>query len=139
MKYLKIFNNDSEYELFKSSDSYVTPNICYIKANKNIKCEPKISTGRTFFVKNTATNVTYEFTFPAGYTNFHEYFYEKQNDWIPANNATGIYVGTNTGGITLVDGSHYNIDGLRYGDGDHPISNYTYTCSTNSSAEPISL
>lgn len=40
MKYIKVFNTDSEYQAFKDGDDYVTPNICLINENKTVRLTP---------------------------------------------------------------------------------------------------
>ena len=42
MKYLRVFNNDAEYQQFKESSEYVTPNICLNRDTNGIKCEAYI-------------------------------------------------------------------------------------------------
>ena len=42
MKYLRVFGNDSDYQSFKGDESYITPNLCYIKETKGVKCNPYI-------------------------------------------------------------------------------------------------
>ena len=39
MKYLKIFNNDAEYQQFKGSDKYISPNISLNRETGNIEFE----------------------------------------------------------------------------------------------------
>lgn len=40
MKYLKVFNTESEYQTFKDGDDYVTPNVSYIKETEDINLKP---------------------------------------------------------------------------------------------------
>ena len=40
MEYIRIFNNDSEYQQFKDGDNYITPNICLDREINGIKCTP---------------------------------------------------------------------------------------------------
>ena len=40
MEYIRIFNNDSEYQQFKDGDNYITPNICLDREINSIKCKP---------------------------------------------------------------------------------------------------
>lgn len=40
MEYIRIFNNDSEYQQFKDGDDYITPNICLDREINGIKCKP---------------------------------------------------------------------------------------------------
>ena len=40
MKYLKLFNQASEYEAFKVGDEYVTPNVSYVVENTSVKFNP---------------------------------------------------------------------------------------------------
>lgn len=40
MKYLKVFNTDSEYQTFKDGEDYVTPNICLINENNTVRLAP---------------------------------------------------------------------------------------------------
>jgi hypothetical protein len=40
MKYLRVFNNDAEYQTFTEGDEYVTPNICYINETKGMLFKP---------------------------------------------------------------------------------------------------
>ena len=42
MKYLKIFNNNVEYQEFKDGTDYVTPNISYITNEKTLVLKPRI-------------------------------------------------------------------------------------------------
>lgn len=42
MKYLKQFKQASEYEAFKESEDYVTPNVSYIVEDGNINYEPHV-------------------------------------------------------------------------------------------------
>lgn len=37
MKYLRVFNNDAEYQQFKDGDEYITPNVCLNKETNGIK------------------------------------------------------------------------------------------------------
>ena len=39
MKYLKVFNNDAEYQQFKGSDEYISPNISLNRETRNIEFE----------------------------------------------------------------------------------------------------
>jgi hypothetical protein len=40
MKYLKKFNQASEYEAFKAGDEYITPNVSYIEDGNLVKFSP---------------------------------------------------------------------------------------------------
>ena len=40
MKYIKIFNNDTEYQAFKGGGDFITPNVSYIKETEGIKLKP---------------------------------------------------------------------------------------------------
>ena len=42
MKYLKVFNTDTEYQNFSEGDLFVSPNISYIRTNKGLKFTPII-------------------------------------------------------------------------------------------------
>jgi hypothetical protein len=42
MKYLKIFENESNYTSYKNSEDYITPNVSMIKATGGTKCKPYI-------------------------------------------------------------------------------------------------
>ena len=42
MKYLKIFENESNYTDFVNSSDYVTPNLCVIRSTGGTKCKPYI-------------------------------------------------------------------------------------------------
>jgi hypothetical protein len=42
MKYLRVFNNDTEYQQFKDGDEYITPNVCLNRETNGIKCEAYI-------------------------------------------------------------------------------------------------
>lgn len=52
MKYLKKFNNTSDYETFKIGDEFITPNVSYIEGSNEILFNPKIKEG--------VWNVTYQ-------------------------------------------------------------------------------
>jgi hypothetical protein len=39
MKYLKKFNQASEYEAFKAGDEYITPNVSYVVEGSEVKFE----------------------------------------------------------------------------------------------------
>lgn len=40
MKYLKVFNNSTEYQTFKEGGDFITPNVSYIKEMEGIKLKP---------------------------------------------------------------------------------------------------
>lgn len=42
MKYLKKFNNSSDYESFKEGEEYVTPNVSLITDNNSVMFNPKV-------------------------------------------------------------------------------------------------
>ena len=42
MKYLKIFENESNYTSYKNSEDYITPNVSMIKATGGFRCKPYI-------------------------------------------------------------------------------------------------
>jgi hypothetical protein len=41
MKYLRVFNNDTEYQQFKGGGDYITPNVCLNRETKGIIVQPK--------------------------------------------------------------------------------------------------
>lgn len=43
MKYIKLFNNDAEYQTFMGGENYITPNICLNKETKQVNINPKIN------------------------------------------------------------------------------------------------
>ena len=42
MKYLKVFENESNYTSYKNSEDYITPNVSMIKATGGFRCKPYI-------------------------------------------------------------------------------------------------
>ena len=42
MKYLKKFNQASEYEVFKESEDFITPNVSYIVDGSEVKFGPAV-------------------------------------------------------------------------------------------------
>ena len=53
MKYIKLFNNDAEYQAFRGGGEYITPNLCLNSETWETKCEPKeevVSNEITFIV-----------------------------------------------------------------------------------------
>ena len=42
MKYLKVFENEGNYTLYKNSEDYITPNVSLIRETGGIKCKPYI-------------------------------------------------------------------------------------------------
>ena len=42
MKYLKQFNQASEYEAFKESEEYITPNVSYVVNGGEVKFNPEV-------------------------------------------------------------------------------------------------
>ena len=40
MKYLKVFENESNYTSYKNSEDYITPNVSMIKATGGFRCKP---------------------------------------------------------------------------------------------------
>lgn len=45
MKYIRRFKVSSDYEAFKNSDDYITPNIVYINENSNLYLQPYVNNG----------------------------------------------------------------------------------------------
>lgn len=43
MKYIKLFNNDAEYQQFKEGENYITPNLCLNKETMQVILNPKIN------------------------------------------------------------------------------------------------
>jgi hypothetical protein len=41
MKYLRIFNNNSDYQSFIEGDDYITPNICYVEETESLVAKPE--------------------------------------------------------------------------------------------------
>jgi len=40
MKYIKVFNTESDYQTFKDEEDYVTPNVCLIEENNTVSFNP---------------------------------------------------------------------------------------------------
>lgn len=72
MKYLKYFNNASEYNAFVESEEYILPNVSHIVSGDSVEYNPILPTYVTFsFDQLTGWgNITevIEFTVPAGTT-----------------------------------------------------------------------
>ena len=83
MKYLKYFNNASEYNAFVESEEYILPNVSHIVSGDSVEYNPILPTYVTFsFDQLTGWgNITevQEFTVPAG-TTFAEWM-EMSDDY----------------------------------------------------------
>lgn len=66
MKYLKLFQTDSEYQTFKNSTSYIKPDVSYIRENKTVKMEslePQLIDNYVYYRSTYADNLSnYYFT-----------------------------------------------------------------------------
>lgn len=43
MKYLKQFANESDYQAFKESEEYITPNVSYVVENSGVSFSPYVA------------------------------------------------------------------------------------------------
>lgn len=43
MKYLKYFTNESDYQTFKDSEEYITPNVSYVEEINGVKFNPNVT------------------------------------------------------------------------------------------------
>ena len=57
MKYLKEFNNDSEYESFKNSAEYVEPNVSFVKNTPVVKFNRKVPQYLTFTAEEANSTI----------------------------------------------------------------------------------
>lgn len=50
MKYLKLFEKETDYQSFVSSSDYLVPNVCLLKEGNEIKCNDIVKYNRSFIV-----------------------------------------------------------------------------------------
>ena len=50
MQYLKLFNSETQYNTYKTTADYVTPNICLVSGSSNVYYQKKIHSGN-FYIK----------------------------------------------------------------------------------------
>lgn len=50
MKHLKMFNSETEYNTYKLSSNYITPNVCLVGGSKTVYYQKKIHSGN-FYIK----------------------------------------------------------------------------------------
>lgn len=66
MKYIKRFETNADYQAFKSSDDYLTPNLCAIEDIDDVVYQKLILP--TFTIYNTNLGQTYTYSFVDGMT-----------------------------------------------------------------------
>ena len=56
MKHFKLFNNETNYNAWLTSDNYVTPYVSKIKSNGNINYQKRILTHQIEFIESSGSN-----------------------------------------------------------------------------------